>query len=268
MEGQADEDEDGKQALFKRLAQHLRFFAMDPSYILLVVSKCPRILTADMQVLVLSESLRRADLARRCPSHHDAFLRSNPNAPKARGPRGDVFWTFRVTFSAAEIAEASVVDRGVAKVGGLVAGFPWKVVLVRQRASSEDRERDKVYLYTGHRGFKDRSAGGDWHGLLFKYEMFVGTDKGAHRTAGPGAYGSAKWAADKIPGTEVGFWEAMFKENSPWLRAGGMLNVKVTIWVQNDQGPSVEGGDANRHRRSRSRSRSYPSDWGSGYESY
>jgi hypothetical protein len=108
VEAQSEESEENKQTLFTRLAQHLSFPAMDPGYILLLVSEHPRIIAAGLQHKVMRASLIPANVARRTNGEVDVLYERSPGfpVPKERfpWPCGKATWTLDVSFNAVDVA--------------------------------------------------------------------------------------------------------------------------------------------------------------------
>jgi hypothetical protein len=224
-ESQEDTGED-EHELFNRMAKHLRFHAMDPSYILLLVSEHPRIISAGLQGRVLRESLGHATLARRTPTQVANFNRCSVKLSSSRVPSGKVSWSKDVTFTASDVAEASN-DRFCHKTVGLVAGIPWKVRLDRE-------DDDVVKVSTGldaFLGYKalHHSLGG---GIFFSYRLEIGPRSRVYTSSIHDA--AELWTDGTLWSEALGAWEDVLAEGSDWLRDGN-LDVKVTITIRNDQ---------------------------------
>jgi hypothetical protein len=230
---QSEESEEGKQALFIRMAKGLRFHDMDPGYILLMVSNNPRIVAAGLQARVLADCLGQANLARRTPQQVDGFRRySNSQPLSGRAPLGKVSWTKKVTFTASDIASVTSGHPNYKGVG-LVAGMLWGVQLVRK---TDDKSPDRVGLYIGPSfplgwGY----CGSTGAGLFLRYSLTAGAARS--RTIGPVNEGSIRhWTnEDFVWGKTMEPWEEVFGHGSEWLRNGG-LDVTVNITTCNDQG--------------------------------
>jgi hypothetical protein len=231
VEAQSEESEEGKQELFTRMAKHLRFSAMDPGYILLLVSEHPRIISAGLQHKVMRVSLIHANLARRTDGEVDWLYERTKRfpVPKERfpWPCGKATWTLDWSFNA---TDAAAVKSGqqCRKVVGLVAGLPWCVEL-RHHADQET----EVGVYTMCDLPFDWMTYGDGSTFLFTYklEWALGTSKTVSFAS------SRTWVETTPWGRSFGAWDDVFREGSEWL-VDGKLHVRVTVTTINDQGPS------------------------------
>jgi hypothetical protein len=241
VEAQSKESEEGKQALFNRMAKELRFHDMDPGYILLMVSEHPRIIAAGLQGRVFAECLGHANMARRTPQQVDGFRRYCNKLLSGRAPRaplGKVSWTKEATLTASDIASVTITGQPYDKYVGLVAGAPWRVELLRKM---DDQSPDQVGLYTGPvfpTGWGYHGATGA--GLFLSYSLTVGAARS--RTIAPTDESSIRhWTDGRIVwGKTTEPWEEVFGHGSGWLRNGG-LDVKVNITTCNDQGAHRRG---------------------------
>jgi hypothetical protein len=235
VEAQNDQSEKRKQALFARMAKHLRFHVMDPGYILLLVSKHPRIIAAGLQLEVMRASLIHSNVARRTDDEVD-WLYEEPTAlpaPKESfpWPCGKATWTLDVSFNAAEAATFKTGEK-CCKVVGLVAGLPWRVHLER----GADKEKEVIMYTMCHLPF-DWMTFGDGAGFFFTdtVEVALGTPR-TKTFLSTGKYKRryterASWVR------MFGAWDDVFREGSEWL-VDGELRVRVTVTTINDQGPS------------------------------
>jgi hypothetical protein len=234
VEAQSEESEEGKQALFTRMAKHLSFPAMDPGYILLLVSKHPRIIAAGLESEVLRASLIHSNLARRTDSEVDWLYDRATDfpAPKERfpWPCGKATWTLDLSFNA---ADAAAVKSGQQcwKMVGLVAGLPWCVEL-----EHEDDQENEVGVYTMSDLPFDWMTYGDGAGFFFHYklEVALGTP---HTKTFSSDKSERTWTESRPWGGIFGAWDKVFREGSEWL-VDGELRVRVTLETINDQGPS------------------------------
>lgn len=224
-------NEQAKQALFQRMAKHLRFFDMTPEYLLLVVVEDPRVQRAGMQMPILSEALARMRITKATADERESLARYAPPLMESRVKTGRTLWNIRGTFTIKDIAEASI-SGNVEKVADLVAGFPWSIKLERKR--TKDGEPDTVGLYTGFpAGFiVKKEAANQVYGFFVRIKM----------TAAPDTAVAYSIGNDKIPywlgGNKfgcVGFhkmfeqpWEVVFGIDSPYLR-DGQLDVEVNL---------------------------------------
>jgi hypothetical protein len=236
VEAQSEESEEGKQELFNRLAKHLHFDWMDPGYILLMVSKHPRIIAAGLQHEVTTASLVHSNLARRAHEDIDEFYLRTTGfyAPRIRKhrfswPCGKATWTLDVSFNAAE-ATAATSGQKCRKVAGLVAGLPWYVELQRRA----DQGKEVGVSTMCHLPFNWMTFGNS-SGFFFNYHveakrnttfLFGGTFLVFERT----------WTELDSVGDAFGTWDDVFREGSEWL-VDGELRVRVTVETTNDQGP-------------------------------
>jgi hypothetical protein len=234
VEAQSEESEEGKQELFTRMAKHLHFHDMDPGYILLLVSKHPRIIAAGLQVKVLTECLRHATVARRTPAQVASFNKhSGIKLTSSHAPLGKVSWTKHVTFTAADIVGMTSSGATCIKIVGLVAGIPWRVMLLR--ADNQVRVCTGSAAICGA-GLPGTREGG---GIFFTYCLEVGAAMSKTHVSRDGAWTNGLlWYHESS-----GAWEEVFAEGSGWLR-DGQLDVKVTITICNDQ-PTAPPSDRN-----------------------
>jgi hypothetical protein len=234
LEAQSEESEEGKQELFTRMAKHLSFAAMDPGYILLLVSEHPRIIAAGLQHKVMRASLIHSNLARRTSGDIGLVAQQKTlDRLPAELPGGKPEWTFDVKFTTAEAAAIKPGER-YSKIVGLAAGLPWQVDLERRNGELKGgaRERDGaagVYNqyslpFTWMR-FEDGS------GFYFRYKLEVGV--GAPRES---SRVKRVWSGVSTFGKSLTAWEEVFREGSEWL-VNGELRVRVTVATVNDQGP-------------------------------
>jgi hypothetical protein len=233
VEVQSEQSEEGKQELFTRLAQHLSFPAMDPGYILLLVSEHPRIIAAGLQHKVMRASLIHSNLARRTDGEVDWLYRKPERfpVPKERfpWPCGKATWTLDASFNAADIAAVRPRQQ-CRKVVGLVAGMPWCVGLERRAVQGEE-----VGVFSMCNLPFDWMTYGDGAGFFFtdKVEAALGTPRTQTVLSG-----KRRRYTETIPyGRTFGAWDDVFREGSEWL-VNGELRVRVTLTTINDQGPS------------------------------
>jgi hypothetical protein len=235
VEAQNEESEEGKQELFNRMAKHLYFYAMDPGYILLLVSKHPRIIASGLQTQALMKALTRSNLARRTFDEVAEFDREGPRMPSVATSGGDVSWTFYVSFTTAEVAdtEPTFVRK---KVVGLVAGLPWYIGL--HRHCKPTGAAGAVVLTMCHLPF-DWMTYKDGDGFYFTctLEVGLGTPRVVTLEDGCRSY----WTRKRACGGRLGLWEDVFREGSEWL-VNGELGMRLVVTVSNDQGPSVSKG--------------------------
>jgi hypothetical protein len=234
VEAQSEESEESKQELFTRLAQHLSFPAMDPGYILLLVSKHPRIIAAGLESEVLRASLIHANVARRTDDEVNWLFKRPTGLPvpkeSFRWPCGKAAWTLDENFNAADVA-AFKSNQVCRKVVGLVAGLPWSVRL--QRAVDQGQE---VGVYTTCDLPFDWMAYGDGAGFFFIYRLEVALN--TPHTTTFSSNSERRWTEITAWGGRFGAWDDVFREGSEWL-VDGELRVRVTVTTINDQGPST-----------------------------
>jgi hypothetical protein len=241
VEAQSEEREEGKQALFERMAKGLRFHDMDPGYMLLMVSEHPRIVAAGLQKKALTDSLVRANQARRSKEDSKGYweFMVAPELGRWKGPPTPVMWTFEVRFSAVEAAALQPGEE-CRKIVGLVAGIPWYVELYHGtmlESSSEELE-EEAFIYTNcSMPFKWTylDAGG---GFYFQYNIEVGVGTPRACNIEQDDLLGRCWTQEKMWGDHFGDWDDIFREGSGWL-VDGELRVRVTVKATNDQGPSV-----------------------------
>jgi hypothetical protein len=235
VEAQSDESEEGKQELFNRMAKHLYFSAMDPGYILLMVSKHPRIVAAGLESEVLRASLIHANGARRTNDEVDWLTERTPgfSVPKERSPWacGEATWTFDGSYNAANVA-AFKTHQLSCKVVGLAAGLPWRIEL--EHRAAKGGHGVEVGMYAMSRLPFDWMTYGDGSGFFFHSRLEV-----APGTAVTKAFTSGKriFTQASSLGGIVGAWDDVFREGSEWL-VDGKLRVRVSVTTINDQGPS------------------------------
>jgi hypothetical protein len=233
VEAQSEESEEGKQELFTRMAKHLSFPAMDPGYILLMVSEHPRIIAAGLQHKVMRASLIHANLARRTDNEVDWLYEKSESfrGRKECFPRacGKATWALEVSFNAAEVA-AFRSGQACRKVGGLVAGLPWCVGL--ERRPGQGREVGVCTMWGLPFDWVTYKDGAGFF-CQFKVEVALGTP---HTKTGTFA-GQRTWVQAASSGLCVGAWDDVFRMGSEWL-VDGELRVRVTVTTVNDQGPS------------------------------
>jgi hypothetical protein len=239
VEAQSEESEEGKQELFNRMAKHLRFAAMDPGYILLLVSKHPRIIAAGLESEVLRASLIYSNMARRTDDEVDWLYEKTIvfPVPKERFPLpcGEATWTLDVSFNAADVA---AIESGGerCKVVGLVAGLPWYVTLKHQAAQGQE-----VGVYTMCDLPFDWMTYGDGAGFFFHFTLEAAL--GTPFTKAFLFAGKRTWTELAAWGGAFGAWDDMFREGSEWL-LDGELRVRVTLTTIHDQGPSKSAATA------------------------
>jgi hypothetical protein len=239
VEAQSEESEEGKQVLFTRLAQHLSFAAMDPGYILLLVSKHPRIIAAGLQLEVMRASLIYANLAGRTDDDLDVLYERSPgfSVPKKHLSRSPwplstaTWWTVHVSFNAAD-ATAATSGQKCRKVVGLVAGLPWYIEL--QRRADQQSE---VGVYTMCDLPFDGMTFGLGAGFFFHYriEWALGTPR--RKTFPFMDLGKRTWTELDSVGDGFGTWDDVFREESEWL-VDGELHARMTVTTMNEQSPS------------------------------
>jgi hypothetical protein len=240
VEAQSEESEEGKQELFNRMAKHLRFSAMNPGYILMMVSEHPRIISAGLQGKALRESLGQASLAMRTPEQVTSMKKNqfthDSGSPSSRAPPGEVEWIKDATFTAADIGAVTSTYKHCRKRVGLVAGIPWDVVLGRL---STHGQAHRAWLYTGCDavyGWQSRSVGS---GVCFSYRIIVGDRRRVDIKPSP--RGSWFVTDGSIWGDSVKEWTEIFKPGSEWLR-GPELYVEVIITTCNHQTAHTKQG--------------------------
>jgi hypothetical protein len=220
------------------MAKHLSFAAMDPGYILLLVSKHPRIIAAGLESEVLRASLIHSSLARRTDDDLDVFYERSPGFPvpkkkisRASWPFGRAtWWTLDVSFNVAD-ATAATSGQKCCKVVGLVAGLPWYVELQRRA----DQGKEVGVSTVCHLPF-DWMTFGDSSGFFFRYgvDWALGTPR---RSLLFKVCGKRTWTELDSVGDAFGTWDDVFREGSEWL-VDGELRVRVTVETTDDQGPS------------------------------
>jgi hypothetical protein len=234
VEAQSEESEESKQELFTRMAKHLSFPAMDPGYILLLVSKHPRIVAAGLESEVLRASLIHANVARRTGGEVDVLFKrpTGFSVPEERfpWPCGKATWTFDGNFNAADVAPFRSGEY-CRKVVGLVAGLPWWVELERRA----DREREVGVFTVCHLPF-DWMTFGDGAGFFFHYTLEVAPGTPRTQAFSPST-SVRRWTETEPWGGRFGAWDDVFREGSEWL-VDGELCVRLTVETTNDQGPS------------------------------
>jgi hypothetical protein len=229
VETQSEESEEGKQALFTRMAKHLSFPAMDPGYILLLVSEHPRVISAGLQHTVTRASLIRSNLARRTAGVIEQTDKDGIVYLPVAFAGGKPEWTFNVTFTTAEAAATEPGER-CSKIVGLAAGLPWFVRLKRTQATESEGEKLRVSTMCSFPF--DWMSYEDGSGFYYQYKLEVGV--GAPRET---SYTKRRWSSGlNAWGKTFAAWEEVFKEGSKWL-VNGELCVRLTVTTANDQGP-------------------------------
>jgi hypothetical protein len=228
VEAQSEQSEEGKQALFTRMAKHLRFHDMDPGYILLMVSEHPRIIAAGLQAYTLKKSLTLANLARRTSAQVDGFNEVGSFQGNSRASR-EAKWTFDVSFNA---SEASAIEPGewCHKLVGFAGGMPWYVELYRAESG------EMAGVYTSCSLPFEWMTHGDGAGFYFRYKLEVGL--GAVSLYVDEDDSTRCWAGGQGWGDTFAPWDDVFREGSEWL-AEGELRVRVAVQMIRDQGPSL-----------------------------
>jgi hypothetical protein len=232
VEAQSKESEERKQELFNRMAKHLHFYAMDPGYILLLVSEHPRIIAAGLQYKATRACLIHANLARRTPEEVDMVEEKCDLS--IFNTLGEVdTWTFDARFTPADVA---AVDSGTPcrKVVGLVAGLPWIVELFHGNKGGE--EAGQAILRTMCSLPFEWMTYEDGAGFYYQYKLEVGVGAQRERTVERGITRFWSTAADKTYHDAIGTWTEVFGEGSGWL-VDGVLHVRLTVIIDNDQGP-------------------------------
>jgi hypothetical protein len=230
VEAQSEESEEGRQALFTRLAKHLHFDGMDPGYILLMVSEHPRIIAAGLQSAALRASLIRSNVARRTADEIEIFDRNEEldHLPMELAG-GKPEWTFDEKFTTAEAATIEP-GKGTCKTVGLAAGLPWLVMLGQPQGS--ESEGGKLGLYSMCIPLKWMRYG-DGSSFYFQYRLEVGVGAQRRQTSRVRKAWSRRTPVGK---TFAAAWEEVFREGSERL-VNGELCVRVTVMTVNDQGP-------------------------------
>jgi hypothetical protein len=230
VEAQSEQSEEGKQELFTRLAKHLHFDGMDPGYILLLVSKHPRIIAAGLESAALRASLIRANLARRTADEIELFDRKKElDHLPVELAGGKPEWTFDEKFTTAEAA-AIEPGRAANKIVGLAAGLPWLVMLGQIQGS--ESEGGKLGVYSFCTPF-DWMRHGDGSSFYFQYKVEAGVGAPRKQTSRV----RNAWSRDGVYGkTFSAAWEEVFREGSEWL-VNGELHVRLTVTIANGQGP-------------------------------
>jgi hypothetical protein len=233
VEAQSEESEEGQQELFNRMAKHLRFGAMDPGYILLLVSEHPRIIAAGLQHKAMKASLIHANLARRTNGEVDWLYKETTRFPVPKEsfpwPCGKATWTLDVSFNAADAA-AFKTGEMCRKVAGLVAGLPWRVEVQRRTD-----QQNGIGLFSMCDLPFDWMTYGDGAGFFFESRVEVAP--GTPHTKTFSFAGQRTWTQAASLGVSFGAWDDVFREGGEWLVDGG-LRVKVTLTTIYDQGPS------------------------------
>jgi hypothetical protein len=234
VEAQNEESEEGKQALFTRMAKHLRFDCMDPGYMVLLVSKHPRIIAAGMQSTALMACLIHANLARRTPEEVDMFCKKGPSDLPIFNTLGKVdTWTFDLGFNAAEIA---AIESGAQcrKVVGLVAGLPWCLELHRMDDDGKGA-RQAAFSTMCSLPFEWMTYE-DGAGFYYQYKLKVGVGAQRERIVTKGNTRYWSTVAESTDYDVLGTWTEVFREGSNYL-VDGVLLVRLTVMINNDQGP-------------------------------
>jgi hypothetical protein len=232
VEAQSGESEEGKQALFTRLAQHLSFAAMDPGYIVLMVSEHPRIIAAGLQKKALTDSLVRANQARRSMEDSKGYM--GPYLGRWKATPTPVTWTFEVSFNAVEAAALQPGEE-CRKVVGLVAGMPWYVELYRTAVYDET---GGVEVFTNCSLPFEWTNLEDGGGFYFKYKIEVGVGTPRECDIEESDLLKRCWPADDMWGDTFAPWVDIVREGSDWL-VDGELHMRLTVKATNEQGPSV-----------------------------
>jgi hypothetical protein len=115
------------------MAKHLRFDAMDPAYVLLLVCDHPRIIAAGLQTTVLRTSLNRANNPKKPPKAMDGYGSVGARSAslpvgRDRGRSGKVSWSTKVELSAAAVTSVRQ-GHSVKRTVGLIAGMPWVLTI-------------------------------------------------------------------------------------------------------------------------------------------
>lgn len=231
VEAQGEQSEEGEQALFTDMTEHLYFAEMDPGYVLLVISKHPRIISAGLESEVLWKCLSRANLARRTSDEVQAFEEQDTDMQKIPiGRSGKSTWTFNVRFRPAEAAAIDPDDR-CRKVVGLAAGMPWYIELYR---TAGEMEVQQAAMYTMcDLPFEWMTLRGG-PGFYYSYTLQVGF--GTENETSFTDDGRRRWTGDIAGGGCFASWADLFREGSTWL-VDGELHVKLTLSIIRDQGP-------------------------------
>jgi hypothetical protein len=249
VEAQSEESEEGKQELFNRMAKHLSFAAMDPGYILLLVSEHPRIIAAGLQHKVMKASLIHSNLARRTREELIAFTRKTCLDFRPMDRRAGQ-WVCSVRFSAADVVGFEFGDT-CEKVAGLVAGIPWHVSLsldktfrhLKQLARMSSAPPRTVEVPEA-RVATACSLPFEWMrhqlddgvGFYYQYKLEVGVGTPREQTYGDCV--KRQWSEEGIVnGAPLAEWKDLFREGSDWL-VDGELHVRLTVETIDDQGPS------------------------------
>jgi hypothetical protein len=227
VEAQSEESEEGKQELFTKMAKHLHFKRMDPGYILLMVSKHPRIIAAGLESAALRACLIRANVARRTADEIKLLDRSKDKGHLPMEPE----WTFDVKFTPAEAA-AIEPGKGFRKIAGLAAGLPWFVRLGRTQGTELEGGRFGVHTMCSRSRPFDWLRYGDGSGFYFQYKLEVGVGAPGEQTTQV----KKQWSRHGAFGKTFAAWDEVFREGSEWL-VNGELCVRVTVTTASDQGP-------------------------------
>jgi hypothetical protein len=211
--------EEEKQAFFDRMVKHLRFYAMDPGYVL-HVSQWSRIQKAGIEGKMLRESLAYSHLARRGKQERDAYSACAPELLTSRIPVREVSWVMKRTFSAIEIASVTA-NKPLQVTVGLVAGMPW--VLKLARVPMKDGVPQLAVWSKCHSRFKTKNKSGAW-GSLYRYRMQVGA-----RVKGVAA-GDNHWTMNNGKGWCSVAWDTVVSDNAGYLN-NGTLDVELTIYM-------------------------------------
>jgi hypothetical protein len=205
------------------MVKHLRFYAMDPGYVL-HVSQWQRIQKAGLETKVLRESLAYAPLARRSVQQLKNSAVSAPNSQRGRIPGGEVSWVMKRTFSAIEIASVAS-DKPLEVTVGLVAGMPWVVKLARVPKNGEP---DKMGVYARCHSRFIPSEPGAW-GCMYRCQLVVGVHSQGV------ALKVDQWTMSGYKGWCKVAWNYVVGEGNEYLRDGGELNVTLTVWMEGQQ---------------------------------
>jgi hypothetical protein len=233
VEAQSEESEEGKQALFTRMAKHLQFHSMDPGYILLMVSDHPRIISAGLQLKAVKDSLRHSNQARRTHDEIEEFHAAGPSMPSLTRPGERVSWAFNGRFKAADITAIKTGEE-CSKVVGLGAGLPWYIELCLQKGA--EAEAIQAAVYTNVRLPFDWMTYEDGGGFYFRVDLIVGFGTPCVTNVLDSVW--RNWCEERACGDRFAAWDDVFREGSEWLK-DGELCVGVIISIINDQGPSV-----------------------------
>lgn len=234
VEAQSAETEEGKQALFERMVGHMRFHAMDPGYILLIVTQNRRVIAAGMGEKLLRESLIHSHLRRRTSAQGKDYLANRPKLAllESRAPSGIVSWALGCSFTVTEVCELAQGRRPYRF--GLVGGMPWLI----QLAYNKERSPKNIGAYMMPSSpvktemYKDGS--GFFHG--FSVEVGCGTFK--YTMLGSSECADI-WRAPLGRGYDFASLEELTADGSPWLKEGN-LHIKVTICLNNEPVPQPE----------------------------